>query len=100
VSNLYVCIDIDPSTNRILGTRAQGDIIETDKPVLLSDAIFGDDGVMGHVVDEKVKFKRPLTPVKYNADGEILNEKEELLLTAAYALVSPRSGVKYTNERP
>jgi hypothetical protein len=98
---MYVCLDIDPSTNRVLGSRAQGDIIETDQPVLLEQAIFGDDGVIGYIVTEKVKFKKPLASITRNDEGEIYTaDGKTPLLTAAYALISPRSGIKYTNEVP
>lgn len=95
--NIYACVDIDPTTNKVLGSTIQGQTIETDKPVLLEHAIFIEDGVHGYVVEDKLKLKG-LKPVTRTADGDIWNFAGTMpLLSARYALVNPRNGISYTN---
>ncbi len=96
---MIVCIDVDPSSNKIIGSDIHGNIIESNKPVLIESPRFEADGVIGVVVEEKRRL-RGLKNVVRNDDGEFMNFSGDVwLLNAAYSHVNPNGEISYTNAR-
>lgn len=97
---MFVCVDIIPGEGKVVGTDIHGNVIESNKSILIESPRFESDGVIGNVVDEKRKL-RGLKDAVRNDDGEFLNFSGDIwLLNAAYALLNPKTGkVSYTNSR-
>jgi hypothetical protein len=96
-------VDIDPTSNTILGTHELSQrMISFDRPVVVENAFFADDGIQGVILDEDDRRKlKGLKEAQRNEDGVLYTFDGRMpILTAAFVLLNPRKNkVYYTNAR-
>lgn len=98
---MYVCVDIDPLSRKILGSTVQKKMIESDYSILIESPIFSEHGVEGLVVDkEDRRHPKNMVPIT-RVDGDIWTTDGSMpLISAAYALINPkRNLITYTMSR-